>query len=210
VSDSEKDSDSDMSDYDDSSDEEHEDEDEDEEDDDGQGGVRRAKYREERKERELLDFKRSTIARAAAPKVKEKSAKNLRFDCKVTFDDMNASDDEETGANGKMAGWSLKDVMEQMDQELSLTCLSKSFEHKRKAPLVNPNQLEVFDDTDEEDSIRANASGSVRDSEDLCEIDVDLNAAKNILESFKSQSGLAGPSSNLLSSMGLHLPKDSD
>jgi len=46
------------------------------------------------------------------------------------------------------------------------------------------------------------------DSEE--EVDVDYNLAKNILESFKSQGGMAGPTGNLLGMMGINLPRDED
>ncbi|KAI1181033.1 SGT1-domain-containing protein [Nemania sp. FL0916] len=42
------------------------------------------------------------------------------------------------------------------------------------------------------------------------EVDIDYNLAKNILESFKSQAGLAGPAGNLLGMMGMKLPRDED
>lgn len=42
------------------------------------------------------------------------------------------------------------------------------------------------------------------------EVDVDYNLAKNILESFKSQGGMSGPTGNLLGMMGLNLPRDED
>lgn len=41
-------------------------------------------------------------------------------------------------------------------------------------------------------------------------VDIDYDLAKNLLESFKSQSGLAGPGGNLLAALGLHLPRDED
>ena len=41
-------------------------------------------------------------------------------------------------------------------------------------------------------------------------VDLDLNLVKNLLESYSSQQGLAGPVSNLLGSMGLSLPDDRD
>ena len=47
-------------------------------------------------------------------------------------------------------------------------------------------------------------------SEDEGEIDVDLNLAKNLLESFKSQGGNPGPGGNLLGLMGMRLPRDED
>lgn len=42
------------------------------------------------------------------------------------------------------------------------------------------------------------------------ELDIDFNLAKNLLESFKSQAGMAGPGSNLLGMMGMKLPRDED
>ncbi|KAM7194608.1 SGT1 domain containing protein [Rhypophila sp. PSN 637] len=41
-------------------------------------------------------------------------------------------------------------------------------------------------------------------------VDIDYNLAKNLLESFKSQAGMAGPAGNLLSLMGMKLPRDED
>ena len=42
------------------------------------------------------------------------------------------------------------------------------------------------------------------------EVDIDYNLAKNLLESFKSQAGMAGPTSNILGMMGMQLPRDED
>ncbi|KOS17627.1 Protein SGT1 [Escovopsis weberi] len=42
------------------------------------------------------------------------------------------------------------------------------------------------------------------------EIDIDYNLAKNLLESFKSQGGMAGPAGNLMGLMGFQLPRDED
>ncbi|KAK3301494.1 SGT1 protein-domain-containing protein [Chaetomium fimeti] len=41
-------------------------------------------------------------------------------------------------------------------------------------------------------------------------IDIDYNLAKNLLESFKSQAGMAGPAGNILGMMGMTLPRDED
>ncbi|KAK7414131.1 hypothetical protein QQX98_006993 [Neonectria punicea] len=42
------------------------------------------------------------------------------------------------------------------------------------------------------------------------EVDIDYNLAKNLLESFKSQAGMSGPTGNLLGMMGFQLPRDED
>ena len=41
-------------------------------------------------------------------------------------------------------------------------------------------------------------------------VDLDLNLVKNLLASYSSQQGMAGPASNLLGSLGLSLPDDQD
>jgi len=40
------------------------------------------------------------------------------------------------------------------------------------------------------------------------EVDIDLNLVSNILQSCSSHSGMSGPASNILSSLGVHLPRD--
>lgn len=42
------------------------------------------------------------------------------------------------------------------------------------------------------------------------EVDIDYNLAKNLLESFKGQAGLAGPVGTILADMGIRLPRDED
>lgn len=42
------------------------------------------------------------------------------------------------------------------------------------------------------------------------EVDIDLNVARNLLASFKSQGGMAGPGSNMMGLMGVQMPRDDD
>jgi hypothetical protein len=42
------------------------------------------------------------------------------------------------------------------------------------------------------------------------EVNIDFNLAKNLLESFKSQAGMAGPGGNIMGMMGMKLPRDED
>ena len=55
-------------------------------------------------------------------------------------------------------------------------------------------------------------SGDAEDADEDSgeQVDVDYNLAKNLLESFKSQGGMAGPAGNLLGMMGIKLPRDED
>lgn len=72
--------------------------------------------------------------------------------------------------------------MEQMDRELANTTIGKSFEKKAAQPAKAD-----FDDFD--------------DIEDFQPVDVDMNAIKNMMESFQLQGASAGPTSNLLASI---------
>lgn len=57
---------------------------------------------------------------------------------------------------------------------------------------------------------RSGHSANDSDSDDDDEVDIDYNLAKNLLESFKSQGGMAGPAGNLMGLMGFQLPRDED
>ena len=50
----------------------------------------------------------------------------------------------------------------------------------------------------------------VYESEIDDDVEIDYNLAKNLLESFKSQGGAAGPGGNLIGLMGMRLPRDED
>ncbi|KAG7100458.1 Protein ecdysoneless like protein [Verticillium longisporum] len=56
----------------------------------------------------------------------------------------------------------------------------------------------------------AEALGSDEDESTDGEMDIDYNLAKNLLESFKGQAGMAGPAGNMLAMMGMQLPRDED
>lgn len=72
--------------------------------------------------------------------------------------------------------------MEQMDRELANTSVGKSFEKK-----TQPAKANFDDDFD--------------DIEDFTPVDVDMNAIKNMMESYQLQGASAGPTSNLLASI---------
>ncbi|XP_063048216.1 protein ecdysoneless homolog isoform X2 [Engraulis encrasicolus] len=96
---------------------------------------------------------------------------------------------------------SLKNYMDHMDQELLGTNIGKSFvqSDKKKDKNVNPSGNHM-----------GNPSTEQKEEEEIQPLDVDLNLVTNLLESLASQAGLAGPASNLLQSMGIHLPPNSD
>ncbi|XP_048449060.1 protein ecdysoneless homolog [Rhincodon typus] len=93
----------------------------------------------------------------------------------------------------------IRDYMKQMDQELAGTQIGKSF--TKITDKGGSDGLDVSEEAEGE-------SGE----EDLkvLPVDVDLNLVENLLESYSSQAGLAGPASNILQSMGIRLPDNQD
>ncbi|XP_070772264.1 protein ecdysoneless homolog [Enoplosus armatus] len=131
-------------------------------------------------------------------------------------DDDEEEDDEEeekeegssghTEMNGTETLDSLRGYMDQMDQELMSTNMGQSFNltNYNKAGLVNGSPHPSATDG-------LPAYGGVEETEEEIQpLDVDLNLVTNLLESLSCQAGLAGPASNLLQSLGIHLPPNSD
>ncbi|KAH8661398.1 SGT1 protein-domain-containing protein [Tricladium varicosporioides] len=92
----------------------------------------------------------------------------------------------------------IQDVMKRMEAELNeagaLSLDPPSEKSKGKEKIIT--QSENKDDWEDES--------------DNGEINIDFNLAKNLLESFKSQAGMPGPSGNIMGMMGMHLPRDED
>ncbi|XP_038600220.1 protein ecdysoneless homolog [Tachyglossus aculeatus] len=99
---------------------------------------------------------------------------------------------------------SLRSYMAEMDRELASTNVGKSFITHKKTGSSARVPLAQNPDVDSDDS-----SSGVEES-GLTAVDVDVNLVSNILESYHSQAGLAGPASNLLQSMGVQLPDNAD
>lgn len=90
----------------------------------------------------------------------------------------------------------LHQVMQQMDKELAGTTMAQSFDHAQEEeglqqPQEAPQQQEKIP----------------KEEEELRPVDIDFNLVKNLLESYASQEGGAGPTSNILQSMGIKLPE---
>ena len=73
-----------------------------------------------------------------------------------------------------------------------------------KQPFETPGLQQ--DDAKNKSDARATEEPDVDDED----VEIDFNLAKNLLESFKSQGGMAGPTGNLMGLMGLQLPRDED
>ncbi|NWI11830.1 ECD protein, partial [Crypturellus soui] len=94
---------------------------------------------------------------------------------------------------------SLRSIMKEMDRELAHTSIGRSFTTQKKA--VSSAKATM--------SQNAGHNSETEDPE-LTPVDVDMNLVDNLLESYSAQAGLAGPASNILQSMGVHLPDNAD
>uniref|UniRef100_A0A8C1GWC0 Ecdysoneless homolog (Drosophila) n=1 Tax=Cyprinus carpio TaxID=7962 RepID=A0A8C1GWC0_CYPCA len=95
----------------------------------------------------------------------------------------NCESQEQAGAE---ALDNLRKYMDEMDQELQSTNIGRSFTLNNRVSLHR----------------------CCLSCEEIQPLDVDLNLVSNLLESLASQAGLAGPASNLLQSLGIHIPPD--
>ncbi|XP_009696578.1 PREDICTED: protein SGT1, partial [Cariama cristata] len=113
------------------------------------------------------------------------------------LDAENQRQDQEVSPN-ELIG-SLKSYMNEMDRELAHTNVGRSFTTQKKGA----------------SSVKATTSQSAgpdsgAEDTELTPVDVDMNLVANLLESYSAQSGLAGPTSNILQSMGVYLPENAD
>ncbi|XP_021254105.1 protein ecdysoneless homolog [Numida meleagris] len=113
------------------------------------------------------------------------------------LDAENQRQDEEVSPN-ELIG-SLKSYMDEMDRELAHTNIGKSFTTQKKgaSSVKATTSQNAGLDSEEEDA-------------ELTPVDVDMNLVTNLLESYSAQAGLAGPTSNILQSMGVYLPENAD
>lgn len=105
------------------------------------------------------------------------------------FDEENIERNIDMMANSNPS--KLSAYMEQMDRELAATTIGSSFKTK-----ANPSNLDVEDEEDFDDI------------ESFEPVDIDVNALKNLAESYKAQLGNHGPTSSLLNSLGVRLNTD--
>ncbi|XP_041803779.1 protein ecdysoneless homolog [Chelmon rostratus] len=100
----------------------------------------------------------------------------------------------------------LKRYMDQMDQELMSTNIGQSF----NLTTYNKTDVDTGSPHPSSNDNLPTHGGLEETEEEIQPLDVDLNLVTNLLESLSCQAGLAGPASNLLQSLGIHLPPNSD
>ncbi|XP_038847863.1 protein ecdysoneless homolog isoform X1 [Salvelinus namaycush] len=114
-------------------------------------------------------------------------------------DDDDDDDDSVKGPTGPLgvgpeALEGLREYMDEMDHELMGTNIGQSFNQQQDTSKAGPSQEDLLGE----------------DEEEIQPLNIDLNLVTNLLESLSSQAGLAGPASNLLHSLGIHLPPNTD
>ncbi|KAL2163692.1 hypothetical protein VTH06DRAFT_5750 [Thermothelomyces fergusii] len=119
-------------------------------------------------------------------------------------DELGDSDDEE-----------IRNMTEQMESELrALGALELDPKPKKATAKIKerwgnkPDSRRVGEKEGEGGNNEEGDDDDDDDEESDKEVDIDYNLAKNLLESFKSQAGMAGPAGNLLGLMGMSLPRD--
>lgn len=128
---------------------------------------------------------------STAPSSKQKSQRQ-----NVRFEELDSDDEEE----GEDEAAQLREVMQRMEAELNdAGALNLDPTPKKLAALKGKSKTEEEPTEEKEDWEEES------DEEDL---NIDYNLAKNLLESFKSQAGMAGPGGNLMGMMGVNLPRD--
>lgn len=133
-------------------------------------------------------------------------------DEQLDSDDLDEEEEEEEEFSGppEMNGPetldSIQKYMDHMDQELMGTHIGQSFnQNYNKADLKNSSPH-----SSAKDSLPIQEEAAAETEEDIQPLDLDLNLIANLLESLSCQAGLAGPASNLLQSLGIHLPPNAD
>nr|CAD7592661.1 unnamed protein product [Timema genevievae] len=116
-----------------------------------------------------------------------------------SYEDEMDMDLDQLKTGKKMPESEIKQYMDQMDKELSSTTIGHSFEkNKRSKHKVGVNGTSKSEEE------------SFDDIENFKPVDIDMNALKNILASYQSQLGGAGPSTNLLGPMGVLLGTETE
>lgn len=131
------------------------------------------------------------------PPIASDSKANLKVKLQKDEDAVSVSSDEGDEKGVRQAMQNIENELREAGAlNLNPTQKSENTELHRKAIDSSPSSGQSKPPTEAEDAL---------ENED---VDIDFNLAKNLLESFKSQGGASGPGGNLMSLMGIRLPRD--
>ncbi|XP_070801176.1 protein ecdysoneless homolog [Pituophis catenifer annectens] len=142
------------------------------------------------------------------PNSEELDSDDLDEEEEFEFLDSDEESDLKADSQGDAASWNettenLQTYMNEMDHELSSTTIGKSFTNQKKGERSG----KVFPHEDPNTDLEGSQN---KEHPDTTPVDIDVNLVTNLLESYHAQVGLAGPVSNILQSMGVHLPDNTD
>lgn len=172
------------------------DNDDDEEDDDDDDQDDEVNFDEEafsRMMREMMGFTTATPEQGAPSKTKAVE------DHSDHDNDSDAEEDRE-----------IQDLTSRMEAELKEYGTLQLDPPTAGRAIKSKESLEKKKGKEKEQPLQGRSGYSADDDDDDDEVDIDFNLAKNLLESFKSQGGMAGPAGNLMGLMGFQLPRDED
>ncbi|KAJ9499325.1 hypothetical protein H2202_004908 [Exophiala xenobiotica] len=185
------------------------DDDLDDEDDDDEGEDKEASFGEEEFTKIMQEMMgmppevmKEIMSGQLGPGAQEPASRaNLRQPTDVPGRVEEVEEDSEEEGNEDM-----QTFMRQMERELrgsgALNLGSSSSKHGAgKQTAIESSGRTAEDEEDEEDDLS---------SDDDIDNEIDIDLARNLLESLKAQAGTTGPGSNLMSMMGLDLPEIED
>lgn len=114
-------------------------------------------------------------------------------------------DDDEGGEEEEEEEEAIRQLAAQMESELN--------EHGALKLDSKPAKSKALKQKGDQTSAAAEKDMTREETDDGSsdeDIDIDYNLAKNLLESFKGQVGMAGPAGNILGMMGMKLPRDEE
>ncbi|KAF4121558.1 SGT1 protein [Geosmithia morbida] len=184
--------------------------DDDETDDDDDYEDKEVSFDEEefsRMMREMMGLPPNFSDPAAAPEASDKGKQKKKVASEGHGSDEDEDDDEDEDED-------IQKLASQMEAELNkhgaLRLDPPRKEKKKKKETLKESAEDGKSDDDDREGEKEEDDVDDDDDDSEDEVDVDYNLAKNLLESFKSQGGMSGPTGNMLGMMGLNLPRDED
>lgn len=138
------------------------------------------------------------------PTTNEADNSNPQSSSEDDSDDLQAFGSNNKGAEGNDE-ISIQELMKAMEMELT----DAGVIQKMSAPKLHEPMLQNQGPSSELHGSETSKLIPIHEG-DTDDVEIDYNLAKNLLESYKSQHGAAGPAGNLLGLIGMRLPRDDD
>ncbi|KAI9834216.1 MAG: hypothetical protein M1819_003054 [Sarea resinae] len=161
--------------------------------------------------REMMGIPVEATKDNASSTTRETDTKASRV-VELDAEDAEDAGDAEDVENEEDEGKALQDLMQRMEAELkesgalNLDPPVEKTAAKKEAIQARQKSHSGKETEKRNENLDDDDEGSDSDGA----VDIDFNLAKNLLESFKGQAGLAGPGGNLMGMLGLQMPRDED